>query len=184
MDNDGPGDALFRNEAETLAARLPSASWADLAQGLAPARTALFDALAAGAPATHYFGHGGHERWADEGLLTSADVPGLAGATAETVLFTWACEVQWYQYDWGPSLNEALLLTPQGGALAAVGPAGITDPAFQSPLQKRVYTHFLAGVPLGEALRRAKAEVMEMGPAFEPVAEGWNLLGDPALTRP
>ena len=184
VDNDGPGDALFHAEAETLAARLPSASWADLALGLAPARTALFDGLAAGAPATHYFGHGGHDRWADEGLLTGADVAALSGSTAETVLFTWACEVQWYQYDGGPSLNEALLLTPQGGALAAVGPVGITDPAYQSPFQKRVYAHFLAGVPLGEALRRAKVEIIGRGAAFEPVAEGWNLLGDPALKLP
>ena len=65
---------------------------------------------------------------------------------------------QCYQYDVGPSLNEALLLAPRAGALAAVGPAGITDPAFQSALFERLYAHFLAGVPLGEALRRAKAE--------------------------
>jgi PAS domain-containing protein len=184
VDNDGPGDALFHAEAESLAVRLPSVAWADLAGGLGQARGALLGGLAAGAPTTHYFGHGGHERWADEGLLTSADVAALAGSNAESVLFTWACEVQWYQYDWGPTLNEALLLTPQGGALAVVGPTGITDPAYQSPFHKRMYAHFLAGVPLGEALRRAKAEVVELSPAFEPVAEGWSLLGDPALKLP
>jgi hypothetical protein len=184
VDNDGPGDALFHAEAESLAVRLPSVAWADLAGGLGQARGALLGGLAAGAPTTHYFGHGGHERWADEGLLTSADVAALAGSNAESVLFTWACEVQWYQYDWGPTLNEALLLAPQGGALAVVGPTGITDPAYQSPFHKRMYGHFLAGVPLGEALRRAKSEVVELSPAFEPVAEGWSLLGDPALKLP
>jgi hypothetical protein len=184
VDDGGPGDAQFHQEAAGLAERVSSATWADLADGLGPARTALFDGLAAGAPTTSYFGHGGYERWADEGLLTSADVDALAGSNAETVLFTWACEVQWYQYDWGASLNERLLLAPHGGALAAVGPAGITDPAFQSPLQKRMYAYFLAGVPLGEAVRRAKYEVRELGAAFEPVVEGFNLLGDPALTLP
>jgi hypothetical protein len=184
VDNDGPGDALFHKEATTLAERLPAVSWADLATDLTQARSALLGGLAAGAPATHYFGHGGYDRWADEGLLTSADAAALAGSNAETVVFTWACEVQWYQYDLGPSLNEALLLTPQGGALAALGPTGITDPAYQSPFQKRVYGHFLAGVPLGEAVRRAKAEVVEQSAAFEPVAEGWSLLGDPALKLP
>jgi hypothetical protein len=184
VDNDGPGDALFHSEAETLAGRLSGVTWADLAGGLSQARTALSDGLAAGAPATHYFGHGGYDRWADEGLLTSADVANLAGSNAETVVFTWACEVQWYQYDSSASLNEALLLVPQGGALAAVGPTGITDPAYQSPLQKRVYAYFLSGVPLGEALRRAKAELVELSPAFGPVAEGWSLLGDPALKLP
>jgi hypothetical protein len=184
VDNDGPGDALFRREAEGLAARLSSVSWADLGDGLGTARTALLDGLAAGAPTTHYFGHGGHDRWADEGLLTSADVAGFAGTSRETVLFTWACESQWYQHDAGAVLNEALLLTPRGGALAAVGPTGITDPAYQSVLQKRVYAHFLAGVPLGEALRLGKTEVLQLGPAFGPVVEGWSLLGDPSLTLP
>jgi hypothetical protein len=184
VDDGGPSDAAFRAEAETLAPRLGAVAWADLAAGNPAARAVLFDALAAGAPTTHYFGHGGHERWADEGLLTTADVASLADTSHETVLFTWACEVQWYQYDWGASLNEALLLAPRGGALAAVGPTGITDPAYQSALHKRVYAHFLAGVPLGEALRRAKAEVMDLGPAFAPVAEGFGLLGDPALKLP
>ena len=184
VDDGGPSDAAFRAEAETLAPGLGAVAWADLAGGLAAARASLFGGLAAGAPTTHYFGHGGHERWADEGLLTTADVASLAHTGQETVLFTWACEVQWYQYDWGASLNEALLLAPRGGALAAVGPTGITDPSYQSALHQRVYAHFLAGVPLGEALRRAKAEVMELGPAFAPLAEGWSLLGDPALKLP
>jgi hypothetical protein len=185
VDNDALGDAAFRADAEGVAARLGAAvAWADLGTGVAAARATLLDGLAAGAPTTHYFGHAGHERWADEGLLTTADVPGLASAGRETVLFTWACEAQWYQYDWGASLNEALLLAPQAGALAAVGPTGITDPVYQSALHKRLYGHFLAGVPLGEALRRAKAEVLALGPAFAPVAEGWSLLGDPALKLP
>jgi hypothetical protein len=184
VDNDTASDAPFRADAEALAARLGAVSWADLGSGVTAARTALFDALGAGAPTTHYFGHAGHERWADEGLLTTADVPGLSSAGRETVLFTWACEAQWYQYDWGASLNESLLLAPRAGALAAVGPAGITDPVYQSALHKRAYGHFLAGVPLGEALRRAKAEVLDLGPSFAPVVEGWNLLGDPALTLP
>jgi hypothetical protein len=184
VDDGGPSDARFRAEAETLAPRLGAIAWADLAAGLPSARAALLGALGSGAPTTHYFGHGGYERWADEGLLTSADVASLAHTGTGTVLFTWACEVQWYQYDWGATLNEALLLAPDGGALAAVGPAGISDPSYQSALHKRVYAHFLAGVPLGEALRRAKAEVLLLGPAFLPVAEGWSLLGDPALKLP
>jgi hypothetical protein len=184
VDNDAATDAPFGADAEALAARLGSVAWADLRTGVAGARAALFDALNAGASTTHYFGHAGHERWADEGLLTSADVPSLANDGRETVLFTWACEAQWYRYDWDASLNESLLLAPGRGALAAVGPTGITDPVYQSALHKRFYGYFLAGVPLGEALRRAKAEVLELGPGFAPVVEGWSLLGDPSLTLP
>jgi hypothetical protein len=35
-------------------------------------------------------------------------------AAPPTVLFTWDCQSQWYLNLWGPSLNEALLLQPDG----------------------------------------------------------------------
>ena len=80
-----------------------------------------------------------------------------------------------------PGINEALLLHPQGGALAALGPAGITDPALQTLVFPRVYRYFFAGETLGESVRLAKAEALAASASTRPVVEGWNLLGDPAL---
>ncbi len=154
-------------------------SLADVGQGIAPARAALLAGLAGGPLATHYFGHGGFDMWADEGLLTVDDVEALPASRHETILFTWTCEAQWYRIR--PGINATLLLRPQGGALAALGPAGITDPALQISVFPRVYQHFFAGETLGEAVRRAKAEALAADPATRPVVEGWNLLGDPAL---
>jgi len=58
----------------------------------------------------------------------------------------------------------------------------------QRSLYERVYHHFLVqGSTLGEAVRRAKSEVLAANPAARPVVEGWSLIGDPALrlsTRP
>jgi hypothetical protein len=108
----------------------------------------------------------------------------VAGGARPTVLLTWACLSQLYQYLWGPSINEALLLLPEGGAVASFGPAGITSPAAQQPLIDAVYRHLRPGVALGEALRRAKREALAENPRSATVVSGFNLLGDPALRLP
>jgi hypothetical protein len=130
---------------------------------------------------THSFGQGGFDRWSNGGLLRVGDVAALSGSGRETVLFTWTCEVQYYQNDGGPTVNEALLFVPQGGTFASAGPVGISDPLLQQQLSRRLYAHFLAGETLGEAMRRAKSEALRANPAMAPVVEGFGLLGDPAL---
>ena len=187
VDNQTAGDPSFSNEANGVAALLgPSAhvSWADLAQGVDRARQDLLDGLASGPLATHYFGHGGEDFWADEHLLDAEETATLPQNGRETVLFSWTCVSQNYLFGLGPSLSEALLLAPQAGALAAVGPTGITDAPHQAMLFSHLYPYVLRGVPLGEALRRAKAETLRADPAARPVVEGWSLLGDPALALP
>jgi hypothetical protein len=181
VETQGPGDVSFRGEGEALAAQLPGqVIFADVAQGLPEAKSLLLGGLTSGVETTHYFGHGGFDRWANEGLLRVGDVSALSGTGRETVLFTWACEVQYYQND-TTTVNDALLLVPQGGALASAGPTGIGDPLLQQQLSRRLYAHFLAGETLGEAMRRAKSEALEANPAVAPVVEGFCLLGDPAL---
>jgi hypothetical protein len=185
VDNRGPGDPPFLTDAKAVP--LPAGATVTLSSvgdGIDAAREALADGLAAGAQVTHYFGHGGPEAWADEQLLTVEDVASLP-ASPPTVLFTWACQSQWYLNLWGPSLNEALLLHPQGGALASFGPAGITTPRQQQALARVVYARFLnEGRTLGDAVREAKAEALALDPSTRPAVEGWNLLGDPALLLP
>ena len=160
-DNSTETDAPFREDAQRALALLPDGSsveWADLAQGPAAARAALLAGWQSGVMATHYFGHGGLTEWADEQVLTTDDVAALGHGWKPTALFTWACLSQYYLGVDGPSLNEALLLQPGGGALASFGPAGITPPARQAPLVARVYDELRSpGTSLGEAIRRAKA---------------------------
>lgn len=184
VDNPGEDDPDFRQWAARVAAALPqetAVKWADVSEGAATARSALLQSLRTGAEATHYFGHGGFEIWTDDGLLTASDADAAAGSGVGTVLFTWACQVQWYQYHLGLTINEALLLAPNGGAVAAVGPAGITEPESQRILYANVYANLMKGMTLGEAIRRAKIKAIRAGSATRPVVEGFNLLGDPSL---
>jgi len=189
-DNRSYTDAPFRAEADTVAASLPAGSFvlpfADLSSGASKARSALRSGWLSGAMMTHYFGHGGTEIWADEQVLSVANAASVVGAAPATLLFAWACESQYFLYPWGPSINEALVLLPHGGALASFGPAGISSPASQQPLIDAVYRNLFSGKwTLGEALRRAKVEALSADPKWAPyVVDGFNLLGDPALRLP
>jgi hypothetical protein len=187
VDNQGPRDPDFASEASRVAAMFGTgtdASWADLSQGVDRARTDLAEGLATGPLATHYFGHGGEDFWADEHLFDASEAASLGNAGHETVLFAWTCVSQNYLFGMGPSVGEAMLLAPEGGALATVGPTGITEAKDQAVLFGRLYPQLLRGVSLGEALRRAKVETLRLDPDARGVVEGWSLLGDPALTLP
>lgn len=188
-DDSGDDDAPFREDADNVAASLPAGSvvlpFADATAGADPARQALQDGWSSGASLTHYFGHGGPTMWADEQLLSVDTVPTVAASGHPTVLFAWACLSQFYQNFWGPSINEALLLLPDGGTVASFGPAGISSPASQLPLMEGVYRNLRPGARLGDVLRKAKREALAANPNSAPYAvEGFNLIGDPALLLP
>ncbi len=187
VDKPGESDAPFRSEAEEMAVALnapASTVWADVAQGVAGARTTLQDALATGSAATHYFGHGSIEVWSKDILLDVDELEALP--VKPTVLFTWGCESQFFQNLWGPSLNEAFVLKADGGAVASFGPAGITPPAAQQKLYRAVYGRLgsVRGITVGEAIRQAKAEVIAAYPEAQLAVNGFSLLGDPAVRLP
>jgi hypothetical protein len=188
VDNQAPGDTPFPDEAAAAAVALPAGAavaWARVEDGIDAARAALVAGLEAGTAFTHYFGHAGPELWADEALLTVPDVEALAGAGSGGVLFAWACEAQWYLNLTGPAINEALVLRPAGGAVAAFGPAGVTPPDLQRALSQPLYRAFFhQRLPLGEAIRRAKVAALRADPNALPAVVGFNLLGDPALRLP
>ena len=186
VDNRGLDDLSFRAEAESIAPFLDQKpAWADIeAQGIAQARQTLLQSLQSGATTTSYFGHGGQSWWADEHLLGPPDLAALEGTGALTVALAWTCNAQWYQNHLEPSLGEGLVLVPEGGAAAAFGPAGMTAPVLQAALYARLYPNLGAGMTVGEAVRRAKADAVRADPASVPAIEGFNLLGDPALRLP
>jgi hypothetical protein len=187
VDNQGPRDVSYVDEARSVIAQLPPesiVSWSNIAEGVSVARSDLVAAWERGAIVTHYFGHGGPEVWADESLVATWSAPALTERARPTVLFTWTCQTQWYQYLWSDTVNEALLLAPQG-AVASFGPVGITSPADQKEIYSRVYGPlFDERLTLGEAILQAKREAAEKTPASRVVVEGFALLGDPALRLP
>src|SRR5262249_14615724 len=84
VDNQLTGDPAFEAMAERAATLLPGAgadvTWARIAAGTGAARQTLLDTMRGGTRATHFFGHGSFDGWADERLLTVGDVPALANS--------------------------------------------------------------------------------------------------------
>jgi hypothetical protein len=181
VDNGSGGANPFLAEAQAVAAQMPGGSsipFADIGGGIVAARSTVEAGFAVGG-FVHYFGHGGPQTWADEHLLDVDAVSSLTGPGS--VVLTWACQVQDYQYIYGHSVNEALVMKPQGGALASFGPAGITDQAQQALLYGAFYERLRKGGSLGEIIRDAKAAAVARDPRARAAAEGFNLLGDPSL---
>jgi hypothetical protein len=187
-DDPTPGTPSFAHEAAAVAARIGGAivAWANGGGDTNVARETLFNGLASGAAFTHVFAHGAPWQWGNAGLLTVDDVEGAGGTPPklgkgpETIVLTWACEAQYYTY-LGETVDEALLLRPDGGALAAFGPAGIVDMAVQATLYQRLYEELHTAPTLGDAVRRAKSRALAEDSRAWPAVAGWNLLGDPAL---
>jgi hypothetical protein len=183
VDQSQGADISFRGEGQSLESRLPagSVSFVDVgAQGVTAARTSLLAGLQRGGQTTSYFGHGGLDVWSNQGLLRNADAAALEGTGQLTVLFSWTCETQWYVND-TRTISEELLLVPNGGTIASVGPGGISDPALQANLSRRVYDYYLAGKTLGEAVRLGKSDALAADPKLAPVVQGFSLLGDPSI---
>lgn len=182
-DDQGPSDLSFEGLGERVVPRLPlhHAKFAQVSAGIANARAALLALWREEPVVVQYFGHGGADTWADERLLTNDDAAALDGIGPAPLVFTWTCQSQWYQYHLGPSVNEALLAVPNGGALATVGPTGISEPGLQAVLAEGVLRHLAEGASLGRAIRAAKAELLLHHPDGRAVVDGFTLLGDPAL---
>jgi hypothetical protein len=168
----------FRDDAAGLWAGLPIAEHVDLEdRPIEPARQALFGALAEGRSLLAYVGHGSLDRLSAEGLLTSADVPDLTNRDHLPVLVSLSCVVNRFEVPGFPPLGSALVLHPDGGAIASWSPTGVVAHHQSSQLAA---TFFRAATtpgapPLGDlTLAALRAATPGEFPTY-------TLLGDPAL---
>jgi uncharacterized repeat protein (TIGR01451 family) len=186
--SDAPGaaGADFAQQAEEMAALLPEASttvFADAGAGVGPARATLFGSWQQGVTATHYFGHGGPEIWTDHALFSVDDVPALLDHMPPSMLFMWACQSQYFQYYYAPSLGEALFLLPRSGTVSSFGPVGITSTLGQRAIYTNVYKNlYKRGVSIGEMIRQAKLAALDESARNQDVVNSFMLFGDPSLT--
>ena len=180
-------DFNFSESALAMSQLLPAGATsviADVGAGIGPARSTMFGTWRSGSTMTHYFGHGGPEIWTDEALFNVEDVSTL-GEMPPMVLLAWACQSQFFQNFYGPSINEALMLSPGNGALASFGPVGISSPEHQRAVYEKVYARlFAAGESIGEIIRKAKVAALEEDPRNQDVVDGFVFFGDPSLTLP
>jgi hypothetical protein len=181
---DYAGDFTAASERlHSLASPAFPVGWAYLAQlGLGGTRDALFGALGQGTGFLSYFGHGGYDVLADEGLLRTADIGELDNAQAPVVMTAMTCIAGDFSLPGYPGLAELLVRKETGAAVAVWAPTGMSENAFAMPLAEGFYSAvFQGGAPrLGDAvLAGHRAYGRHGGPAY--MLWIYTLLGDPAM---
>lgn len=149
------------------------------------ARQQLLSGIESGAALVHYIGHGGLDRLAQEGLLTSGDVPGLGNGDRPPVVAAMTCVVNRFALPGFDSLGELLVDRAGGGAVAVWAPSGLSVNAEARPLDEAFLRRAFGGgeAVLGDAVRGALAELAAAG-GDRSLLDVYNLLGDPALRIP
>lgn len=185
--SDDPEDgASFSADSQRLSFSLPRGVTGEaIALGdtpLAAARSALFSALGQGASFLSYVGHGGLDRLAAEGLLTSADVPSLPASARLPVVSALTCIVNRFEVPGFSPLGVELVRQPGRGAVAAFAPTGMSYNAAVQDLGDWFFRGLDAvpGARLGEVANRALRGYAALG-SLANLVDIYTLLGDPAL---
>jgi len=187
-DPDEGGD--FPSDSDDLATLVPPVGFTTTKvylseSDLDEAREQLLDAVRGEAALVNFLGHAGLDRLAQEGLLTSADVPSLGGISRPPVLTAMTCIVGRFELPGYHTLGELLVLEPTGGAIAAWAPSGLPMNAESKSLAEGFLQSALveAEETLGDAVLAAQGLYAAAGGRAE-VLYVYNLLGDPALPWP
>jgi len=100
----------------------------------------------------------------------------LANGTKLPLVVAMTCLNGLFQDVYTESLAEALILAPQGGAIAVFASSGLTDPGPQSVMnQEFIRVLFSGGLPtMGQAVIRAKQATTDAD-----VRKTWIFFGDP-----
>ena len=148
---------------------------------VAEARTELFNQINSGLGMISYIGHGGFDRLAAEGLLTSADLASLSNQDLPVVLTAMTCVTGNFALPGYPVLSE-LLLRQSAGAAAVWAPTGLSQNELAAALARAFYAEvFSAEDPrLGDAILDA-AQVYEAEGRAPYIIDIYTLLGDPAM---
>ncbi len=152
-------------------------------RGAVSTRQQLLRGVGDGAGLVNYLGHGGMDRLADEGLMLTADVPLLANGPRYPVMLTLTCVVGRYGLPGFEGLGEALVLQPDGGAVALWGPTG----ASMNLDAMMIGAGFLRAmardgeVRIGVAVRESLRDYLAEGGELPYLPFIYNVLGDPAV---
>jgi len=192
-DPDGAGDFIRLSESSASWVRDPFTILRRYCTGSDPYRSDCPEAEAAairsallsdwnqGALLIQYAGHSSWHQWAVERFFHLDDLPALRHPRRLPILVEATCFTSAFHRP-EPTLDEALILHPEGGAVAAWGPTGLGASAGHHRLSdgffQAVFSDTVATV--GEATLAGKFNLLAT-PLWNDLADTFVLLGDPAL---
>ncbi len=129
-DRNDPLAGRFAEDSDDIAAWLPPDVEIETAYlddvTLADARQKMLARLGGDLGWLNYIGHGGVDRLAGAGLLTTTDVAVLSTSGRLPVLSALTCAVNRFEIAGYESLGEALVMHPDGGVIASWAPTGLS----------------------------------------------------------
>jgi hypothetical protein len=160
----------------------------------AAAKQQVIDALNAGVGFFNYTGHGGVTLLAEFGdplhdppvplipMLTTDDAAALTNADRPPVMAALTCVAGRFEVPAFESMAEAMVLNPNGGAVAAWAPSGLSYNVDAERLNRAfVDAAFGQDITLGQAVREALATYAGEG-FYRHLLLVYNVFGDPALS--
>ncbi|MEM7394538.1 MAG: C25 family cysteine peptidase, partial [Verrucomicrobiota bacterium] len=149
---------------------------------LAEARSRLHTDIHTGARLLNYMGHGGLDRLAYEGLLTTDDLPQLQNGGRLPVLAAMSCIVGRFSVPGYDSFGEEFLLDPDGGGMAVWGATGLSFNSMAQQLNREFVRYLFEAeqTVLGDGVKQAM-EAYSSRPYFSFMLDIFTILGDPAL---
>jgi hypothetical protein len=181
------GEPSFVNMNENLAGRLPYYYTANkVYKGLYPPGdnpTADISAyINSGSLLVNYAGHGNPNTWAGS-LYTTSHVSALNNTGKPVVLTTANCLNGFFVGRTKPSMAEAFLNHPDGGAVSVWAPTGLGFPSGHQSLLVEFYKAIFEQdiLALGAATTTAKIKMYSQHGFWGELVETFVLFGDPAM---
>jgi uncharacterized repeat protein (TIGR01451 family) len=172
----------FTQDSQTVQAKLPATMqvtdvFVDTV-GLAGARTDILSAINSGQLLVNYLGHGSEEQWSGSDIFDTTSASSLTNGSQLPVFLIMDCLNGFFQDVYAQPLGVALMVAPNGGAVAVLASSGLNQPPPQTNLDAFVVQNALTakGMPLGDAIAKAKSHL-----ADPDVRRTFILFGDPAM---
>ena len=138
-----------------------------------------------GSLVVNYLGHGGHQGWSQERVLTVPDIQSWSNEDKLPVFVTATCSFTGYDEPTYKSAGEEVLLNPVGGAVALLTTVRAVYSSSNKRLTSAVFDHFFDldeygnHIPLGEVVRLAKnsnpVDTVDIN------ARKFAIIGDPSM---
>ncbi len=178
-------DLFFRAQSDSVAGGLPRSLTPLKVYVPEQGAADLMTAFARAPELVIYHGHASALAWSTQSLLTLDDVARLP-PVRPFVLTTVDCWDGLFALPWLPSLAEALVMAPAGGAVAALAASSLVDqaddPLFDEALFPRLGDPDIRTV--GQWWTRTRTALERAGGRGAAIAGVYNLLGDPATPLP
>jgi len=135
-----------------------------------------------GAGIINWIGHASYEQWGEENFLHARHLDGIHNQERLSFLFSITCFTGYFHHPEYPSLDEVLLVKPDGGTVASWSPTGLAVAYGHQYLQQGFYAALAAGERnVGRLTLAGHLFLLAQAAQYSFLPQTYVILGDPVL---